>query len=97
MKLKWSVVIYAAICNLPVCFFLCLASSVIAVTDFESHTMIVSFGDINWLAFAINYAVAFLLAMCVGVFVPLTAIGRWFTGLFHIKNDMEHFQYMYRF
>lgn len=87
MKLKWSVVIYAAICNLPVCFFLCLASSVIAVTDFESHTMIVSFGDINWLAFAINYAVAFVLAMCVGVFVPLTAIGRWFTGLFHIKND----------
>lgn len=87
MKLKWSVVIYAAICNLPVCFFLCLASSIIAVTDFESHTMIVSFGDINWIAFAISYAVGFTLAMCVGVFMPLTNIGRWFTALFHIKND----------
>lgn len=87
MKLKWSVVIYAAICNIQVCLFLCLASSVIAVTDFESSTMTVSFGDINWLSFGINYAVAFILAMCVGVFVPLTAIGRWFTALFHVKND----------
>ena len=87
MKLKWSVVIYSAICNMQVCLFLCLASSVIAVTDFESHTMTVSFGNINWLSFGINYAVAFVLAMCVGIFVPLTAIGRWFTALFHVKND----------
>ena len=87
MKLKWSVVIYAAICNLPVCFFLCLTSSIISVTDFENLVMTVSFRDINWLAFGINYAVAFVLAMCVGVFVPLTAIGRWFTALFHVKND----------
>lgn len=49
--------------------------------------MTVSFGEINWLAFGINYAVAFVLAMCVGVFVPLTTIGRWFTALFHVKND----------
>jgi hypothetical protein len=25
--------------------------------------------------------------MIIGVFVPLTAIGRWFTGLFGVKND----------
>ena len=87
MKFKWSVVIYAAVCNLPVCLFLCLASSIIAVTDFESTTMIVYFGNISWIQFAMNYVVAFVLAMCVGVFVPLTAIGRWFTALFHVKND----------
>ena len=25
--------------------------------------------------------------MCVGMFVPLTRIGRWFAGLFHVRND----------
>ncbi len=25
--------------------------------------------------------------MAVGMFVPLTKIGRWFTGLFHVRND----------
>jgi|SRR5574344_80827 len=87
MKIKWSVIIYCAICNIPVCFFLCLTSSIIAVTSFSQASMVIDFGQITWAAFWINYAVAFVLAMIIGVFVPLTAIGRWFTGLFGVKND----------
>lgn len=87
MKWKWSVVIYCAICNIPVCFFLCLTNSIIAASHFSDHTLIVKFSDISWNIFAINYAISFILAMCTGVFVPLTKIGRWFTALFHVKND----------
>lgn len=87
MKFKWSVVIYSAICNIPVCFFLCLTSSIISASKFANHTLTISFSDIRWDIFAINYAVSFVLAMCVGIFVPLTRIGRWFTALFHVKND----------
>ncbi len=87
MKWKWSVVIYSAICNIPVCFFLCLTNSIIAASTFSEHTLIVKFSDISWSVFAINYVVSFLLAMCIGVFIPLTKIGRWFTALFHVKND----------
>lgn len=43
--------------------------------------------QIDWMNIGLNFAVAFVLAMCIGLFVPLTAIGRWFTGLFGIKND----------
>ena len=34
-----------------------------------------------------NFLIAFALAMCIGLFVPLTRIGRWFAGLFHVKNE----------
>ncbi|MCQ2793238.1 MAG: hypothetical protein MJ221_02280 [Bacilli bacterium] len=84
---KWSVVIYCAICNIPVCFFLCLTSSIIAASTIGDRKLVIDFASINWLSMWINYGIAFVLAMCIGVFVPLTDIGRWFTGLFHIKND----------
>lgn len=86
-KFKWSVAIYTAICNLPVCFFLCLASSMLGASDLNNGVLTIDFNAINWIYFWINYAVAFVLAMCVGIFIPLTTIGRWFTGLFHVKND----------
>jgi hypothetical protein len=34
-----------------------------------------------------NFLVGFTIAMLVGMFVPLTNIGRWFTALFHVRND----------
>lgn len=86
-KFRWSVFIYCALCNIPVCFFLTLASTIIGCTDLESGIFTINFNDINWLYFWINYVISLALAMCVGVFVPLTSIGRWFTGLFHVKND----------
>ncbi len=84
---KWSVVIYSAICNIPVCFFLCLTSAIIAASTIGESKLVIDFSTINWISFWINYAVSFVLAMCIGTFVPLTNIGRWFTGLFHVKND----------
>lgn len=86
-KFRWSVVIYSAICNIPVCFFLCLTSSIIACSTIGDNKLIINFGSLDWLAFWMNYVVAFVLAMCIGIFVPLTDIGRWFTALFHVKND----------
>lgn len=86
-QFKWSVVIYCAICNIPVCFFLCLTSSIIACSNIKDNILTINFNSMDWLAFWMNYVVAFVLAMCIGIFIPLTQIGRWFTGLFHIKNE----------
>lgn len=69
-----SKLVYNIICNIPVSFFLCLAAGL-------SH------GEIDWVNFGINFAVSFTLAMLIGMFVPLTKIGRWFTALFHVRND----------
>jgi len=75
MKITTSKLVYNILVNIPVCFALGLAGALIA-----SPT-------INWANLGINFAVSFTIAMLIGLFVPLTAIGRWFTGLFHIKND----------
>ncbi len=87
MKIHWSLVIYNVICNIPVCFFLCLASSLSAAMEFGDGVVSLYLKDINWLTFLLNFGVSFILAMCIGTFLPLTAIGRWFTGLFGVKND----------
>lgn len=87
MKITWSLVIYSVICDLPVCFFLCLASAISAATNVNDWTITISLTSIDWMNFALNYAVAFALSMCISLFIPLTAIGRWFTSLFHVRND----------
>ena len=86
LNIKISTVVYSAICNIPVCFFLCLASSIAAIRNLENGVLTIDFNKFDWVSFGVNYAVAFVLAMCVGCFIPLTAIGRWFTGLFHVEN-----------
>ena len=87
MKIKIATFVYCLICNIPVCFFLCLASSIIANSNFEAGTLTIVFSEINWLNMLYNFLVGFTIAMTVGMLVPLTKIGRWFTGLFHVKND----------
>ena len=87
MKIKWSVIVYCAICNLAVCFFLCLTSAGAGVTNFDNWTIVVDLKNINWTNVLINYLVSYSLAMIIGCFIPLTNIGRWFTGLFHIQNE----------
>ena len=86
MKWSWGVFIYSLICNIPVCFFLCLTSSIIAASDLEGGTLYIKFTTISWSMFLINYGISFILAMCIGCFVPLTKIGRWFTALFRVEN-----------
>ena len=87
MRIKVATFVYCLICNIPVCFFLCLAASIIGATDFNSGVLTINFNNIVWLNMLYNFLVGFTIAMLVGMFVPLTKIGRWFTGLFHVKND----------
>lgn len=87
LNIKLSVFVYSLICNIPVCFFLCLASSIIGATNLDSGVLTIDFNSFRWDYFGYNYAIAFILAMIIGCFIPLTTIGRWFTALFHVKND----------
>ena len=80
-------IVYCTLCNIPVCFFLCLTSAISAATNIEKHVMTIDFNQLSWLMIALNFAVGFSIAMCVGLFVPITRIGRWFTALFKVKND----------
>lgn len=84
MRFFVSKLIYNLLCNIPVCFFLCLTASLI-------HG-----GSIDWVNFGINYAVSFVSSMMIGLFIPLTKIGRWFTALFHVKNDTYKGNIKYR-
>ncbi len=86
MKIKWSVLIYCAICNLPVCFFLCLSSAIAAATNIDSGVIVIDLNTLSWANIAMNLGIAYVLALIIGYFVPLTMIGRWFTHLFKIEN-----------
>lgn len=87
MRIKIASFVYCLICNIPVCFCLCFVSAVIGASDFEAGTLTIVFTNIVWLNILWNFLVGFTIAMCVGMFVPLTKIGRWFAGLFHVRND----------
>ena len=87
MKIRVASFVYCLICNIPVCFFLCLAASITGATDIQSGVMTINFNNIVWLNMLYNFLVGFTIAMLVGTFVPLTQIGRWFAHLFGVRND----------
>ncbi len=87
MRIKVASFVYCLICNIPVCFFLCLAASITGASSFKAGVLEIHFNDIQWLNMLWNFLVGFTIAMVVGTFVPLTRIGRWFTALFGVKND----------
>ena len=87
MRIKVASFVYCLICNIPVCLSLCLAASIIGATNIESGVLTIDFNSFNWLNFLWNFLLGFTIAMIVGTFVPLARIGRWFTALFHVKND----------
>ena len=87
MKIRVATFVYCLICNIPVCFFLCLAAAIVGASDIEAGTLTINFNEIVWLNMLYNFLVGFTIAMLVGNLVPLTKIGRWFTALFHVKND----------
>ena len=96
MKIRLAIFVYCLLCNIPVCFCLCLAASIVGASDFEHGVLTIAFGDINWLYMLYNFLVGFTIATIVGNFVPLTDIGRWFTGLFHIENETYEGNIRYR-
>lgn len=87
MKFRLSLFVYSLICDIPVSFFLCLASAISAQTDFNSGVLTISFVTIDWLNMATNFVIALVLSLLISNFIPLTAIGRWFTALFGVPND----------
>ena len=46
MRIKLATFVYCLICNIPVCFFLCLAASIIGQTNFESGILTINFNSI---------------------------------------------------
>ena len=86
-RFRLSLFVYSLICDIPVSFFLCLASAISAQAHFDSGVLTISFITIDWLNMATNFVIALILSLIISNFVPLTAIGRWFTGLFHVPNE----------
>ena len=39
MKIKIATFVYCLICNIPVCFFLCLAAAIVGASDFEAGVL----------------------------------------------------------
>lgn len=95
-KSKTALLVYSIVCNIPVCFFLCLFSSISACSSFSDGTLHIAFKLLSFRDFAINFGVSFVLAMCIANFIPLTRIGRWFTALFGVKNDTYTGNMQYR-
>ena len=87
MKFRLALFAYSLICDIPVSFFLCLASAISAQSDLDAGVLTVSFVTIDWLNMAMNFVIALTLSLLISNFIPLTAIGRWFTSLFHIPNE----------
>lgn len=86
-KFKLATFIYSLVCDIPVSFFLCLASAITAQSNLEQGVLTINFNTIDWIGFAINFVIALALSLVISNFVPLTAIGRWFANLFHIPNE----------
>ena len=84
---KIALFVYCLLCNIPVCFFLCLAAAIVGASDFDSWVLTINFTSVSWLNLLYNFLFGLTIAMLVGMLVPLSRIGRWFTALFHVKND----------
>ena len=96
MKIRLATFVYSLLCNIPVCFCLCLAASIVGASDFEHGVLTIAFSNINWLYILYNFLVGFTIATIVGNFVPLLLIGRWFTHLFGVENETYEGNIKYR-
>lgn len=86
-KFKFAAFVYSLICDIPVSFFLCLASAITSQSNLEDGILTINFNTIDWVNFSLNFLIALILSLLISNFMPLTAIGRWFTNLFHVPNE----------
>lgn len=86
-RFRLSLFVYSLICDIPVSFFLCLASAISAQSDYEAGVLTISFATIDWINMLTNFVIALILSLLISNFIPLTAIGRWFTALFGVPNE----------
>jgi hypothetical protein len=76
MKITFAKFIYNAILNLAVCSALCLSS--VALNGFNSFQAIPFFTSLLF---------SYILAMVIGLFIPLMGIGKAFASLFKVKTE----------
>lgn len=86
-KFRLATFIYSLICDIPVSFFLCLASAITAQSNLDSGVLTINFNTIDWVNFSVNFAIALALSLIISNFIPLTDIGRWFANLFKVPNQ----------
>ena len=86
-RFRLATFIYSVVCGIPVSFFLCLSRAIVAQSDLDGGVLTINFTTIDWANFATNFVIALFLSIIISNFIPLTAIGRWFTGLFHVPNE----------
>ena len=88
MRIKVATFVYCLICNIPVCFFLCLAAAIVGASDIEAGTLTINFNNIVWLNMLYNFLVGFTIAMVVGIMLceVLYGLGLAFC-LFGIKKQ----------
>ena len=86
-RFRLATFVYSVVCGIPVSFFLCLSSAIVAQSDLDGGVLTINFNTIDWANFATNFVIALALSILISNFIPLTAIGRWFTGLFHVPNE----------
>ena len=86
-RFRLATFVYSVVCGIPVSFFLCLSSAIVAQSDLDGGILTINFNTIDWANFATNFVIALALSILISNFIPLTAIGRWFTGLFHVPNE----------
>ena len=86
-RFRLATFVYSVICGIPVSFFLCITSAIVNESNLEAGVLTINFTTIDWVSFATNFVIALFLSIMISNFIPLTAIGRWFTGLFHVPNE----------
>lgn len=86
-RFKLATFIYSLVCDIPVSFFLCLASAITSQSNLDSGILTINFNTIDWLNFILNFLIALTLSLIISNFIPLTSIGRWFAALFKIPNE----------
>ena len=86
-RFRLATLVYSILCGIPVSFFLCLSSAIVAQSDLDHGILTINFTTIDWLNFATNFVIALILSIMISNFIPLTAIGRWFAALFNVPNE----------
>ena len=86
MKITKSKVVYNLLLNIPVTCMLTLTAQFLNNGGFIVY----------WKDFLINFSISFPIAMAIGLILPLVGLGKWFTGLFHVKNDTYTHNLAYR-
>ena len=67
MKFRLSLFVYSLICDIPVSFFLCLASAISAQSDFEAGVLTISFVTIDWMNMLTNFVIALILSLIISI------------------------------